>query len=289
MRIRTILCPIDFSNLSGREIQSAAEVGRAFGARLVLHHNRMAIAPGLARAWDWEATHRTERLGEAEAERRMAAALGAVPAGIPAEGVISAGPVGLVVQALAEQLPADLVVIGSHGWSTPDHASVTERVIAQAPCPTLILHEGGERPLLLDSVPGRPRSPRTVVPTDFSPTACHALHYAYALARALPLHLDVVHVLPRGPRRSAAAENAALEQLEATVPADLSNRVVTYVRYGDPTAEILACLADVRPHFAVVGEHARDLVRRLFTRDTARAVAHEASCPVWIVPARAAV
>jgi len=90
MRIRTILCPIEFSNLSGREIQSAAEVGRAFGARLVLHHNRMAIAPGLARAWDWEATHRTERFDEAEAERRMAAALAAVPAGIPAEGVISA-------------------------------------------------------------------------------------------------------------------------------------------------------------------------------------------------------
>ena len=82
MRIRTILCPIDFSNLSAREIQSAAEVGRAFGARLVLHHNRMAIAPGLARAWDWETTHRSERLGEAEAERRMAAALEAVPAGI---------------------------------------------------------------------------------------------------------------------------------------------------------------------------------------------------------------
>src|SRR5262245_9533780 len=289
MKIRTILCPIDFSNLSAHEIQSAAEVGRAFGARLILHHNRTAIAPGLARAWDWEATHRTERLGEAEAERRMAAALEAVPRGIPAEGVISAGPVGLVVQLLAEQLPADLIVIGSHGWSTPDHASVTERVIAQAPCPALILHEGGERPLLLGSAPGRPRSPRTVVPTDFSPTACHALQYAYALARALPLHLDVLHVLPGGPRRSAAAENTAREQLEATVPADLTNQVATCVRYGGPTSEIVACLAEVRPQFAVVGEHARDIVRRLFTRDTARAVAHAASCPVWIVPARAAV
>ena len=289
MRIRTILCPIDFSNLSGTEIQSAAEVGRAFGARLVLHHNRMAIAPGLARAWDWEATHRTERLGEAEAERRMAAALGAVPAGIPAEGVISAGPVGLVVQALAEQLPADLVVIGSHGWSTPDHASVTERVIAQAPCPVLILHEGGERPLLLGDEPGRSPTPRAVVPTDLSPTAGHALKYAYALARALPLHLDLLHVLPGGLHRSAAAENAAREQLEAVVPGDLTTRVVTSVRYGEPTTEILAYLADVRPEFAVLGEHARDILRHLFTRDTTRAIVHAASCPVWIVPARAAV
>ena len=73
------------------------------------------------------------------------------------------------------------------------------------------------------------------------------------------------------------------------MPGDLTTRVVTSVRYGDPTTEILAYLAEVRPQFAVLGEHARDIVRRLFTRDTTRAVVHAASCPVWIVPARAAV
>jgi nucleotide-binding universal stress UspA family protein len=130
MKSGTILSPIDFSDLSARELAIAADVARAFGARLVLHHNRMAIAPGLARAWDWEATHHTENLGEAEA-------LAAVPAGVPAEGVISAGPAGLVVLSLAQRLPADLIVIGSHGWSTDEHASLTERVIAGAPCPVL--------------------------------------------------------------------------------------------------------------------------------------------------------
>jgi universal stress protein A len=172
MRIRTILCPIDFSDLSVRELAIAAELGRAFGARLVLHHNRIAVAPGLARAWDWEASHRSERLGEAEAERRMAAALAAVPADVPAEGVISAGPIGLVVLSLAERVPADLIVIGSHGWSTEEHASITERIIAGAPCPVLSLPEGGERtePLCLATAGGAPR-PRAVVPTDFSPTA----------------------------------------------------------------------------------------------------------------------
>jgi universal stress protein A len=284
MKIRTILCPIDFSNLSAREIESAAEVARAFGGRLILHHNRIAIAPGLARAWDWEATHCAERVGDAE--RRMTAALAAVPANIPAEGVISVGPVGQVILLLAEQLPADLIVIGSHGWSTEEHASVSERVIAQAPCPVLILHEGGE-PLLLGTTPGGPPSLHAVVPTDLSSTACRALEYAYALARALPLDLEVLHVLPGGPHRSAAAENTARERLEAAVPDDLTTRVVTCIRYGDPSSEILACLAEVRPQFTVLGEHARGIVRRLFTRDTTRAVLHDAPCPVWIVPARA--
>jgi universal stress protein A len=290
MRIRIVLCPIDFSDLSAQELAIAAEVARAFGARLVLHHNRMAIAPGLARAWDWEATHRSERLGEAEAERRMASALAAVPAGVPAEGVISAGPVGLVVLSLAERLPADLIVIGSHGWSTEEHASVTERVIAQATCPVLSLHEGGEQPepLRLGGGGSDPRA-RAVVPTDFSPTAQHALEYAYALARALPLHLEVLHVLPGRSQRSAAAAKAAREQLDAAVPDDLTARVVTRVRSGEPTTEILAHLAEVRPQFAVLGEHARDVLRHLFTRDTTCAIVHGASCPVWIVPARAAV
>src|SRR5262249_60949754 len=90
MRIRTILCPIDFSDLSVWELAIAAELGRVFGARLVLHHNRIAIAPGLARAWDWEASHRGGRLSEVEAERRLAAALGAVPHGGPARRGVSA-------------------------------------------------------------------------------------------------------------------------------------------------------------------------------------------------------
>ena len=290
MRIQTVLCPIDFSNLAARELEIAAEVGRAFGARLVLHHNRMAIAPGMARAWDWEASHHAEHLGEGEAEQRLAAALGAVPAGVPADGVISEGPLGLAVLSLAERLAADLIVIGSHGWSTPEHASVTERLISQAPCPVLSLHEGDERPQLLRFDPERGETmPRAVVPTDFSPTARHALEYACALARTVPVNLELLHVLPGRTHRSSAAESTARARLDAAVPDDLTARVTTCVRHGEPTTEILSHLAEVRPQFAVLGEHARDVMRHLFTRDTARGVVHAASCPVWIVTARAAV
>src|SRR5262249_51716106 len=141
MRLRTILCPIDFSDLSARETEVAVAMAREFGARLVLHHDCAAIAPGIARAWDWEATHQKTD-GEAQAERRMQAALNALPRDVRAEGVVSAGPVAGTLLALAEQLAADLIVLGSHGWSTETHASVTERVIAEAPCPVLTFNEG---------------------------------------------------------------------------------------------------------------------------------------------------
>src|SRR5262249_26706694 len=82
------------------------------------------------RQWDWEATHgRTD--SEAQAERRMQAALNALPRDVRAEGLVSVGPVVGALLALAEELHADLIVLGSHGWSTETHASVTERVIAE--------------------------------------------------------------------------------------------------------------------------------------------------------------
>jgi universal stress protein A len=284
MRLRTILCPVDFSDLSAIETDVAVGVAREFGARLVLHHDCAAIAPGIARQWDWEATHR-EADSEAQAERRMQAALNALPRDVRAEGVVSAGPVAGALLALAEQLPADLIVLGSHGWSTETHASVTERIIAEAPCPVLTFNEGAvsaRQFRLRADAGGEP--PIVVVPTDFSPTAAHAVRYAWALARALPLRVHLLHALPRP---SPDAESAARARLAALRPADVSGPVDLHVTVGDAAEAIFAHLAAVEPAFAVLGEHARAFLRRAFTRDTARRIVHGASCPVWVVPQRA--
>ena len=283
MRVRTILCPVDFSDLSATETDVAVQVAREFGARLMLHHDCAAIPPGIARQWDWESTHAMTD-SEAQAERRMQAALNALPRDVRAEGVVSVGSVVGALLALAEELPADLIVLGSHGWSTETHASVTERIIAEAPCPVLTFNEGAlatGRFRLRPAAGGEP--PIAVVPTDFSPTAAHAVRYAWALARALPIRVHLLHAVPR---RSRDAESAARSRLAALQPADMSGRVDVHVTVGDAAEVIFAHLAAVQPAFAVLGEHARALVRRVFTRDTARRVVHDASCPVWIVPQR---
>jgi universal stress protein A len=286
MRLRTILCPVDFSDLSATETEVAIEVAREFGARLMLHHDCAAIPPGIARQWDWEATH-GKMDSEAQAERRMQAALNALPRDVRAEGVVSTGSIVGALLALAEELPADLIVLGSHGWSTETHASVTERVIAEAPCPVLTFNEGAlatGRFRLRPEMGGEP--PIVIVPTDFSPTAAHAVRYAWALARVLPIRVHLLHALPR---RSRDAESEARSRLAALQPADVSGRVDVHVTVGDAAEAIFAHLAAVQPAFAVLGEHARALIRRAFTRDTARKVVHGASCPVWVVPQRASL
>ena len=41
--IKTILCPVDFSQATARQVELAAGLARLFGARLVLHHNEPAL------------------------------------------------------------------------------------------------------------------------------------------------------------------------------------------------------------------------------------------------------
>ena len=286
MQLRTILCPVDFSDLSVTETAVAVDLAREFGARVVLHHDCAVIPPGIARQWDWEATHGNID-SEAQAERRMRAALNALPRDVRAEGVVSAGPVVGALLALAEELHVDLIVLGSHGWSTETHASVTERIIAEAPCPVLAFNEGA---LATGRFRLRPEAgeelPIVVVPTDFSPTAAHAVRYAWELARALPIRVHLLHAVPR---HSPDVESAARSRLAALQPADVSGRVDLHVMVGDAAEAIVAHLGAVQPAFAVLGEHARAVVRRVFTRDTARKVVHGASCPVWVVPQRASL
>ena len=159
---------------------------------------------------------------------RMAVALAAVPEDVPAEGVISVGPVGLIVLSLAERVPADLIVIGSHGWSTAEHASITERIIAGAPCPVLSLHEGGEgrEPLRLASV----RSARSAARSGGDGFLAHRAARRRIRVRPLTKRSAPSRAAARAARRtarSAAAEDAARQQLDATVPDDMRTRVAT--------------------------------------------------------------
>ena len=288
MQIRTILCPIDFSDVSARDLDVAVEVARAFGARLVLHHNRSAVPPGLARQWDWDATHQDEAHADADAQRHMQSALASLPSEVCPEGVVSFGPLGPLILRLAEELPADLVVLGSHGWSTEDHASVTDRLISQAPCPVLTFDERAEAParFRLASRPAVGKAPCIVVPTDFSETGDRAVEYGLSLAQALAARVHLLHVLAAS---SPDARFNAESRLARAVSPSLRERVAIDLREGDVRTEILAHLGTVRPTFAVLGEHARGLVRRWLTRDTTRAVVHGAICPIWVVPRGARV
>ncbi len=310
MQIETVLCPIDFSTLSDFELKLAVEVCEAFSARLVLHHNLAAAAPGLHKAWEWEKVHHgmPGEVTESEARQHMKDILVRIPSSVQAEARISRGPVGLVLLYLIKEISADLVLLGSHGWSTEEHASLSERIIESAPCPVLTIQESRSdtRPFRLHVPEGEVAS-RVLVPTDFSDSAATAVAYAFELARRSPLQVHLLHVrslremaiVPVDHTGVAVSEQnppgrdvwggrlaATRQRLGDLVPADLSKRVECHAEVGTPGDRIMAKANEIDAELIVMGEHARGFFRRYFTHDTSRELLHRAKCPVWFVPAK---
>jgi nucleotide-binding universal stress UspA family protein len=294
MDIRTVLLPIDFSPRTQREVALGVEVSRAFGARLSLLHNQDAAPLGLSRAWDWQASHREANGNNARVETALRELLASLPPDLAADATVSRGLVMPAILACARQLPADLIVVASHGEGTEDHTSIAEQLIAEAPCPVLAVSEGDGGAAALRLCEGT----EALVPTDFSASAERAVEYAFELARRWPIRLRLLHVVPPEQPAWASREGvtakpsrqvveAARLRLAALVPEDLRDRVTCTVECGDPAACIAAAGASPETGFVVMGEHARGL-RGLLTGDTARSLLRRAHCPVWFVPPRLA-
>jgi nucleotide-binding universal stress UspA family protein len=300
LQIRTVLCPVDFSVLNARELDLAVEICRAFGARLILHHNVGNAPPQMAASWMWHQEHRNGYTPEELASAQLGEMLAALPREVRPEARLSNGLAVPAILQVEDQVHADLVVLATHGASTDDHTSVSEQIIERSRCPVLVLHGLAEPVLHLAAAENKVVD--VLVPTDFSPAAKGAVLYSFELARRLPLRLHLLHVIP--PRKSAWIETGvsmgqpqvragrptdeARDRLAALVPEDLETRVSVHVEIGEPTEVIADLAAGQGVSCIVMGAHARSFLRRLFTADTSREVLHRADCPVWFVPETAA-
>lgn len=284
--LQTVLCPVDFSPVTPRQVDLAAELCRAFGSRLVVHHNKHSLGTGASVAWMWNADH--QAYSQPVIEAKLRDCISRVPDGVRAEPLMTEGPVTRAVLTAGELVKADLIVLTAHGTLADDHASVTQQVLEDGGRAVLVLHEPTVEPRT-PRFASRSAEPQIVVaPTDLEPTSPAALELAFDLARQLAIDLHLLHVRsPRG-RDTGSAEDAAA-QLRALVPNDLANRVTLHVERGDIGRSIAAVAERLSAVCIVMGEHSRTPRRHWFSRDTPRVVLHQAHCPVWYVPsARAA-
>jgi len=282
--LQTILCPVDFSSATTRQADLAADLARAFGAKLVLHHNRISFGTGASVAWMWHADHHDDR--RESIDEKLQALADRMPAGLEVETLMTEGPRSRAVVAVAEALDSDLVVLTAHDSRGDDHVSVTEQMLERCSRPVFVLHE----PEIEARLPhfGAPNGSRecVVVPTDLMPGSRAAVRLALNLARAVPVDVHLLHLVPDGilSQNIGDVVDAATTSLTATVPEDLKDRVTVHVGVGDPTDGILRAADMLEASCIIMGEHTRTPLRRWFTRDTARAILHQARCPVWYVP-----
>lgn len=143
-RLEKILVPIDFSEGSKKALQYAIPLARQHEAAITLLH----VSPSLSYAGgeygilDYSSAEAEMR---SKAETELRALLKAeVGKAITAQAAVRTGTPRNDIIAFAKNLPADLIVIATHGRTGLKHVllgSVAEHVVRYAPCPVLVVRE----------------------------------------------------------------------------------------------------------------------------------------------------
>jgi nucleotide-binding universal stress UspA family protein len=287
-QLHTVVCPVDFSAATGRQVELAAGVCGTFGARLILHHHISVLSSGLAVGWMWAADHQLESGDAVVAELRALQV--ALPRTLAIEAQVTRGPSSAhSVREVCRSADADLVVLSTHGATSDDHPSLTEQLLGSARCGVLVLHEPAidARTLSFEAPPGAAQA--IVVASDLRAGSQGAVDLACELVRRLPATLHLVHVIEHhGSGAIADTVRADAERrLKALVPDDLAGRSHVHVCQGDAARCIVEEAARLSAACIVMGEHSKAPLRRWLSRDTSRALLHRASCPLWYVPANA--
>ena len=299
IEIRRILCPIDFSDDSRHAVAHATAVAQWYGAAITLlhvsHPEAFTNPPLLFDELPRGAAMVESALRAAEEEMPKWSQTVAA-AGVAVETLVERGYPVRQILSRAAALPADLVVVGTHGRSGFERlilGSVTEKVLRNAPCPVMAVP-----PPAVSA--GKLPYTRLLCPVDFSDSSEAALQFACSLAEEADARLTIVHVFdwesgddPILARFDTAeffevVEQQSRERLERLVPTEARVwcKPETVTARGKPYREILA-LADAKEaDLIVLGVRGRNPIDLALFGSTANQVVRRARCPVLTVPAR---
>ena len=293
---KRLLCPIDFSVASEHAAAHAVAIARWFGGSVTALHVDNPIfvpLPGLTLA-GYRGEPRVDDEAVRELARRVGETFPVLTPGVPIDVRVETGPPQTRIVDAAVAVPADLIVMGTHGASGLEYlvlGSVTEHVLRAAPCPVL-------------TVPPRARATsvlpfrRLVVPVDFSDWSIRALELAWPLAQEADAAVTLLHAAEwtiedelrvLGRAASAADRDLAAKDIRARLCALVPEGVrewcspdVRVVR-GQPYRAILQVAEEVAADLIVMGVHGRSPVNLAMFGSTTNQVVRRATCPVLTV------
>ena len=295
VEIRKILCPTDFSNFSERALEHALALAKWYGSEIsVLHVIPRVLMPPEAYPYLSEPL-----MPDPQARERALEELGrfvhrARERGVATEVRLEEGDAVDEILKLAKDMPAHLVVMGTHGRRGFERlvlGSVAEKVLRKASCPVLtVSHEP-------TGAPEKAVFKKILCPVDFSACSTKALEYALSLAKEADAHLTLLHVL------EAALEEAgdvaafalseykdflkrnALERLKDAVPDEAREwcEPEFLVASGRSHRQILNVAKKQDVDLIVMGVQGRSAVDLALFGSTTHHVVREATCPVWTI------
>jgi len=293
-----VLCPIDFSDTSARATTYAKAFAAWYGAALtVLYVTPVLDAVDATVGLD-EATRILHAASHAGVLARMRDAVGPAVEGDRTALLVAAGAVAATIVRHATALPADLLVMGTHGRSGFSRlflGSVTERVLRTAACPVL-------------TVPATPEAARVppvvfnriICGVDFSPAAMAALQWALELGRQSGGRVTVVHAVeylhdvtpsPFLDRELARYHQTQIDEARERLHARLKDEPQTWcevdevVIVGRASRELLARSTNGGADLIVIGAQGAGGVELMLSGSTSQTVVRAAACPVLSVRA----
>ena len=298
LHVKRILCPTDFSGYSALALRYAVSLGRWFDAEVAVLH----VLPFRGSEFPYFSTLASpDSKVRQPAEDQLAQFVEPVlHEPVTIEPKLREGEPWREIVAEATALPADLIVMGTHGRSGFEHlllGSVAEKVLRRAECPVLTVARG-PRPTAK-----RHCFRRILCGLDFTENSARTLRFALSLAEEDEARVTPLHILEGLPEASALGrkelpvpgggplrcdlEAVALERLRQAVPDESRDfcEVKERVAVGKAYHEILRVAAEEQADLIVMGAHARGPLGGRFFGSTASHVVRAASCPVLTVRA----
>ena len=267
---KTVLLPVDFSGRSLEAARQARGIASRVRCRLVV----LNVAEDGGRDLQFEP-------GGASVQE-LPSYLNREFGDTPVEYVMEAGDPAEIIDRVATDKKADLIVIGGHirrPFEAFARGSVTAELLCSAPCPVWVsLHEErGPAPLF-----------RSILcPVKLSDSTDATLDWALQFARAFGATCDVIHVAANsngeGPRRITEDRltYADREALDA-VKDKLDGLGQLILAAGSVASVIAAASVDLKSDLLIMGRsRSRDEVARVHSLPLT--LARRAACPVVVI------
>ncbi|MFN2276032.1 MAG: universal stress protein [Candidatus Promineifilaceae bacterium] len=285
-----ILVPLDGSALAESALSLAEQFiegseGRLILLRVVPYFTVLAADPLLYEEMN--------RLGEDEALAYLRSIRNELPDPGKADIVCQVGSAADSILQYSMENDVDLIVMSSHGRSGINrwvYGSVAERIMSQAPCPTLIINA---RQSSREGAPSK-----ILVPLDGSGLAEQALHPALDLAQLLDAELYLLSVTTSGELRiETASEAGAFADIEngevvkakdylQDLAENLDYQKVNYdveIASGSVAEAIMDYAAENGMELIIMSSHGRTGLKRWVYGSVAEKVLRGACCATMIV------
>lgn len=285
-----IVVATDFSQSAERALEWATRFAEPFGAQLHLVHAwQIPVLVGPAGAY----LATPEVSGTLEHD--LTAELSRIAADRPVAGrhLVNGTPETAVKQ-VAEEVGADLIVVGTQGGSALAHVvfgSVAERILRTSSLPVVLVSKDctlrPEQQTLLRTV----MTPVELIPGDDhgEKAAAHGLH----LARRFEARFDLVHAVDLPAYVHNHAELA--KETEGALQAELSGlmqrigasspEAKAFLRVGKPSQVLLEHVETEGVDLVVMRTHGHGAVERFFLGSMTETMIRKGGAPVLVLPA----